>query len=154
MNERVRVGEFAPCSALIMQYILFHFFNKGKSCREIKEAFAHAPDGMYQVQPESGPCLLAYCDMTSFGGGWTMCYSADDRVNPRTEVTYDKNLPYGTNGYRTDCNNIQVITMTFSLSGFPVLLVNYQFLFLFQISTFGTPLHTGTLHLILVGFQL
>ena len=37
-----------------------------------------------------------------------MCYSTDNFVALTTEVTYDANLPYGTNGYRTDCNNIQV----------------------------------------------
>jgi len=37
-----------------------------------------------------------------------MCYSTDNLVNPRTEVTYDKNLPYGIDGYRTDCNKIEV----------------------------------------------
>ena len=46
-----------------------------------------------------------------------MCYSTDNVVNPRTEVKYDENLPYGTNGYRTDCNNIQVnITFVFRVS--------------------------------------
>ena len=38
-----------------------------------------------------------------------MCYSTDDKVNPKTEVTYEENFPYGTNGYRTDCNYIPVI---------------------------------------------
>ena len=37
-----------------------------------------------------------------------MCYSTDDKVNLKTEVTYEENLPYGTNVYRTDCNHIQV----------------------------------------------
>ena len=37
-----------------------------------------------------------------------MCYSTDNLVNPKTEVTYDENLPYGSDGYRTDCNNIEV----------------------------------------------
>ncbi|KAM7450647.1 hypothetical protein ABFA07_001647 [Porites harrisoni] len=45
--------------------------------------------------------------MTSLGGGWSMCYTTDGVVIPRTEVTYDSNLPYGENGYRTDCNNIE-----------------------------------------------
>ena len=64
---------------------------------------------MYWLQPDSGLSkLLAFCDMTSFGGGWVMCYTTDNLVNLKTEVTYDENLPYGANGYRTDCNNIQV----------------------------------------------
>ncbi|XP_078363263.1 uncharacterized protein LOC144647339 [Oculina patagonica] len=78
----------------------------GTSCKEIKDVFPHARDGMYHVQPENGLSVLVYCDMTSFGGGWTMCYSTDDKVNLKTEVTYEENLPYGTNGYRTDCNYI------------------------------------------------
>ncbi|KAL9973367.1 hypothetical protein ACROYT_G019818 [Oculina patagonica] len=80
----------------------------GKSCRDIKTTFPHAQDGMYQVQPDGGLNMFwVYCDMASFGGGWTMCYSTNDFVSPKTEVTYDENLPYGTNGYRTNCNNIK-----------------------------------------------
>ncbi|KAL9973365.1 hypothetical protein ACROYT_G019815 [Oculina patagonica] len=80
----------------------------GTSCQDIKTTFPHAQDGMYQVQPDGGLDMLwVYCDMTSSGGGWTMCYSTDNLVKLTEEVTYDENLPYGTNGYRTDCNNIQ-----------------------------------------------
>ena len=91
------------------QYSYYLFFIKGKSCQDIKTRLPHAQDGMYQVQPDGGlNALSVYCDMTSFGGGWTMCYSTDSLVNPKTDVTYDENLPYGTNGYRTDCNNVKV----------------------------------------------
>ena len=37
-----------------------------------------------------------------------MCYSTDDLVRLRAEVTYNETLPYGTNGYRTDCSNVKV----------------------------------------------
>jgi len=64
------------------------------------------------VQPDGGLHVFwVYCDMTSFGGGWTMCYSTNNLVSPQTEVKYDENLPYGTNGYRADCNNIEVIKL-------------------------------------------
>nr|XP_058957075.1 uncharacterized protein LOC131784294 [Pocillopora verrucosa] len=63
---------------------------------------------MYEIQPNIGNSKFwAYCDMTSFGGGWTMCYSTDDLADPKTQVTYDENYPYGADGYRTDCNNVQ-----------------------------------------------
>ncbi|KAL9955234.1 hypothetical protein ACROYT_G036527 [Oculina patagonica] len=82
-------------------------FITGKSCQDIKRVVPHAPDGMYRIQPDSRlNTFWAYCDMTSFSGGWTMCYSTNNIVNPKAEVTYDASLPYGTNGYRTDCNNI------------------------------------------------
>ena len=90
-------------------HLYFPSFNQGKSCQDIKTTFPHAQDGMYQVLPDSGLKLFwVYCDMTSFDSGWTMCYSTDNLVNPKTEVTYNKELPYGTDGYRTDCNNIEV----------------------------------------------
>ena len=37
-----------------------------------------------------------------------MCYSTNGIVDLKQEVTYYESLPYGKNGYRTDCNNIPV----------------------------------------------
>ena len=31
-----------------------------------------------------------------------MCYSTDDLADPKTEVAYNENYRYGTDGYRTD----------------------------------------------------
>ena len=47
--------------------------------------------------------FVVYCDMTSFGGGWTMCYTTDNFVNLKTELTTNY-----AHGYRADCNNIKV----------------------------------------------
>ena len=37
-----------------------------------------------------------------------MCYTTDEYVRPKSEVTYNAQFPYGSDGHRTDCNNIPV----------------------------------------------
>ena len=73
---------------------------------------------MYWLDPDGGShsnAFLAYCDMTSFNKAWTMCYTTDDKAKPKTEVTYSAQIPYGTDGYRTNCNNIPVSSLAISL---------------------------------------
>jgi hypothetical protein len=78
----------------------------GKSCLEIKEKGLSRGDGMYFIDPDGegeGEPFEVKCDMTSFGGGWTMCYTTNSHVDIRTELTTTAE-----HGYRADCNNIPV----------------------------------------------
>ncbi|KAJ7388496.1 calcium ion binding [Desmophyllum pertusum] len=85
----------------------------GTDCLDIKKRGRSQGDGMYWLDPDAGShsnAFLAYCDMTSYNGGWTMCYTTDEYVKPKTEVTYSAQFPYGTDGYRTNCNNIPKVS--------------------------------------------
>ena len=83
----------------------------GRSCKDIKTTHPSLGDDLYWLDPDGGNqsnAFLAYCDMTSYNGGWTMCYTTDFKADPRNEIAYNPQNPYGTVGYRTDCNNILV----------------------------------------------
>ncbi|XP_022787968.1 uncharacterized protein LOC111327921 [Stylophora pistillata] len=87
-----------------------------KDCKDIKSRGDSVGDGMYLLDPDEGSlsnAFWAYCDMTSYNGGWTMCYTTHEYVKPRTEVTYNAQFPYGSDGYRTNCNNIPFTEIMF-----------------------------------------
>ncbi|XP_020625793.1 uncharacterized protein LOC110063178 [Orbicella faveolata] len=88
----------------------------GLDCQHIVKRGQSQGDGLYLLDPGGGShsnAFLAYCDMTSYNGGWTMCYTTDEYVKPKTEVTYSVQFPYGSDGYRTNCNNISFTEIIF-----------------------------------------
>ncbi|KAK2563101.1 hypothetical protein P5673_013439, partial [Acropora cervicornis] len=88
----------------------------GRSCKAIKTTHPSSGDDLYWLDPEGGNqanAFLAHCDMTSYNGGWTMCYTTDEYAKPKSEVKYNPDFPYGVDGYRTNCNNISFTEIMF-----------------------------------------
>uniref|UniRef100_A0A8C6R5U8 Intelectin-1a-like n=1 Tax=Nannospalax galili TaxID=1026970 RepID=A0A8C6R5U8_NANGA len=49
-----------------------------RSCKEIKEKFYNACDGLYFLRTKHGVIYQTFCDMTTAGGGWTLVASVHE----------------------------------------------------------------------------
>ncbi len=78
--------------------------NPALSCKALLAAAPSSTNGKYWLKPSTGAAFEAYCDMTTGGGGWTMCYTGSETVHFKTETS--SLTAYGQNGYRSNCNDI------------------------------------------------
>ena len=61
------------------------FFFSGIDCLDVLSRGQSRGDCMYWLDPDGGShsnTFLAYRDMTSYNGGWTMCYTTDEYAKP------------------------------------------------------------------------
>jgi fibrinogen beta/gamma subunit family protein len=85
------------------------------SCADLHGARPTLPSGVYWVKPGDAAPFLAYCDMVSDGGGWTLVWSnlRGGRGKPATEIQWQaaiNTLPRTSGTLSTDLESFTVFT--------------------------------------------
>jgi len=75
------------------------------SCTDLAK-MAHFESGNYWLQPSQDvQPFQGYCDMEREGGGWLMCATTQHGWHISSE-TQAGGVPFGSDGYRSDCRNV------------------------------------------------
>ena len=101
-----------------------------RSCKDILDAGLSKGDGVYTIDPD-GPngnaAFSTFCDMTTDGGGWTVCYNHNIvDIEEMDQSTVDHmsthyGVPGAANEYGSDCrttgHKVQPKTVRFTSAG-------------------------------------
>ena len=82
------------------------------SCLAYLDAGLSSGDGIYAVDPDGdgpGGEVNVYCDMTSAGGGWTLCLnSVPGGKSPTTDIVSDQGSADWNTGHVRDCTGLGI----------------------------------------------